>query len=688
MSQENPFAMVSCLGRSVRAGADALGPSTESCFVGRQREMAALHMALDEARAGYGRLLLLAGEPGIGKTRTVHELAAYATQREVQVLQGHCYEGEGAPPFWPWVQIIRAYITSCAPETLQTEMGAGAADIAQVMAEVRLQFPDLPTPPPLEPAEERFRFFDSLTTCLKNAAHRRPLVLLFDDLHWADKPSLLLLQFLARELREARLLVVGTYRDGVLDRQHPLTSILGDLVRLPGYQRLFLQGLSQSEVAHFIERTTGVPPTEVVVTSLHRQTEGNPFFLTEMVRLLVMEGGPAALRAPSPGHLTPPQGARDAIERRLQTLAAPCYRILMLASVIGRTFDLETLARVSGMAHDQLLHLLDSAVTAQVITESRHTLGRYSFAHALIRETLYANLPTAQRVQTHRQISAVLEERFGLHTVPGPWPPAAPALPTGAGPVLTELAYHFFEVARGGDDAEKAMGYAVQAGAQATALLAHEEAAAQYARALQTLEHTRPADAMRRCELLLALCGAQTKAGDLHQARETLLQAAHIARQVGAPALLARAALGLETVGVEVGLVDQPLVRLLEEALDALGDEDSALRARVMARLAQELYFSASAVARRAGLSQQAVAMAQRSATPPRWQRHWTVDVLTSGVQGTCRSAWRWPPRPYGWQRQRATENAPCTAGTTASLTCSSWAIYWPLMGRSISIYG
>ncbi|HEY7496600.1 MAG TPA: AAA family ATPase, partial [Candidatus Tectomicrobia bacterium] len=578
--------------------------------------MAALHMALAEAVAGHGRLILLAGEPGIGKTRTVHELAAAAAQLQVQVLQGRCYAGEGAPPFWPWVQIIRSYIASCAPETLLAEMGVGAAAIAQVLTEVRLRLPDLPVPPTLAPAEERFRFFDSLTTCLKNAAHRQPLVLIFDDLHWSDKPSLLLLQFLARELQAARLLFVGTYRDVALDRQHPLTPILGDLAHLPGYQCLFLQGLSQSEVARFIELTVGVPPAEAVVAPLHRQTEGNPFFLTEIVRLLVMEGGPAALHAPLSSRLVLPQGVRDAIERRLQTLAAPCQRLLTLASVIGRTFDLETLARVSGMARDQLLPLLDRAVAAQVITESRRALGRYRFAHALMRETLYTNLPTAQRIQTHRQIGAMLEERFGLHATPRPLPPPGQSLTTGAEPVLAQLAYHFFEAARGGDDGEKAMRYAVQAGEQATALLAYEEAAAQYERALQTLECVQPTDARRRCELLLALCGAQTKAGDVLQARQTLLRAANTARHVGAPALLARAALGLETVGVEVGLVDQPLVTLLEEALEALGDGDSALRARVLARLAQELYFSASAVARRAMLSQQAVAMAQRVGDP------------------------------------------------------------------------
>ena len=181
-------------------------------FVGRQREMGELKAALEGALSGRGRVVMLVGEPGIGKTHTARELAAYAETRGTQVLWGWCYEEEGAPPYWPWVQPIRFYVQQQHPEQLRSEMGPGAADIAEIVSEVREKLPDLEPPPALEPERARFRLFDSITTFLKNAAESRPLMLVLDDLHWADKPSLLLLDFLARQLTGSRILVVGCYR--------------------------------------------------------------------------------------------------------------------------------------------------------------------------------------------------------------------------------------------------------------------------------------------------------------------------------------------------------------------------------------------------------------------------------------------------------------------------------------------
>ncbi|MCH8095402.1 MAG: ATP-binding protein, partial [Chloroflexi bacterium] len=192
-----------------------------SGFVGRRQQMAELTAALDDSMSGQGRIVMLAGEPGIGKTRIAQELAAYAEQRGAQVLWGWCYEGEGAPPYWPWVQPMRAYVQQAAAEQLTAEMGPGAADIAEVVAEVRVKLPDLETPPVLEPEPARFRLFDSITTFLKNAAQRQPLMLVLDDLHWADRSSLLLLEFLAREIGTSSLLLVCSYRDVEVSRRHP-----------------------------------------------------------------------------------------------------------------------------------------------------------------------------------------------------------------------------------------------------------------------------------------------------------------------------------------------------------------------------------------------------------------------------------------------------------------------------------
>ena len=213
-------------------------------FVGRQREMGELKASLEEALAGHGRLAMLVGEPGIGKTRTALELATYAGLRQAQVLWGRCYESQGMPAYWPWVQAIRSYVREREPSRLKAEMGIGAADIAEIVTDVRERLPDLKAPPPLEdPEAARFRLFDSIATFLKSAAKAQPLVLILDDLHWADKSTLLLLQFVAGELAQARILIVGTYRDVELSRKHPLAQALGELTRERAFQRVLLRGL-------------------------------------------------------------------------------------------------------------------------------------------------------------------------------------------------------------------------------------------------------------------------------------------------------------------------------------------------------------------------------------------------------------------------------------------------------------
>ena len=191
---------------------------------------------------------------------------------------------------WPWVQAIRSYVRDVDPEQLRSEMGAGAADIAEVVSDVGEQLPGLQTPPRLEPEQARFRLFDSITAFLKSAGRRQPLVLVLDDLHWADHPSLLLLEFVARELANARVMIIGTYRDVDLSRQHPLSHTLSELNRERLFQRVLLRGLDQDDVARFIELASGATPPPGLLEPVHRQTEGNPLFVTEVVRLLVQDG--------------------------------------------------------------------------------------------------------------------------------------------------------------------------------------------------------------------------------------------------------------------------------------------------------------------------------------------------------------------------------------------------------------
>jgi DNA-binding CsgD family transcriptional regulator len=567
-------------------------------FVGREAELAALTADLEAALTGSGGVVLLAGEPGIGKTRLAEELAAQATARDTLVLWGRCWEGEGAPAFWPWIQLVRTYVYGSDPAALRNEMGAGAADIAQLVPAIREHLPELPTPPPTDPEAARFRLFDSLSGFLRAAAAHRPLLLVLDDLHWADAPSLALLRFVGRELEGAELLVLGVYRHTEVDRGHPLLAMLADLTRGQHHRRLLLGGLDEQEVASFVAAVGGVQPSPELAAAVHQQTDGNPFFVTEVVRLLASEGRLGGLEVGSPAPpVGLPEGVEAVIAERLGRLSDRCRKVLEVAAILGRDFGLRVLQPASGLDPERLLGLLEEAEAARVVAAVPGGLGRWRFAHALVREVLYEGLPTAQRVRLHGRVGEALEALYA----------ADPA------PHLAELAHHFVAAAPGGQVA-RAVRTATLAGRRALELLAWEEAAGLFERALAALELAERPDEHERCELLLAVGEARMAASDVAAARAAYQQAGELARRIGWPEALARAGLGL---GLEftIGIVDPMEVGLLEEALAALGGADSPLRARVLARLAKALLWTPQAE-RRLALSEQAVQLARRLGDP------------------------------------------------------------------------
>jgi hypothetical protein len=541
---------------------------------------------------GGGGLVLIGGEAGIGKTRLAEELAERARARGAPVYWGRCWESEGAPAFWPWVQVVRACIRDRDPQTLRADMGPGAADVAQVVPEVGERLPGLPPPPALAPEAARFRFFDSLTTFLTNVANRQPMVLILDDLHRADRPSLLLLQFLARELRRSGLLVLGTFRDTEIDRRHPLVPTLAELAREPSVDRLGLQGLAEPEAVDLIAPAARQAPPALLAGRIHRETRGNPLFIHEVVRMLVGEGRFERPPAATTWEVGLPPGLREVIAQRLDRLSETCIQLLTMAAVLGPEFDLRTLRLVGEIPGDALLEAIAEAEAARVIRAVPAAPGRFGFSHGLVREALYEEIPSARRIRLHRQIGEALERVYGAEVEAH----------------LTELAHHFVQAAPAGDP-DKALDYAVRAAEQAERLSAHEEAVAHYGRALAVLELEGSGLGGRRRELLLALGSAQAEAGDTVGARKTLRDAATLARQLGDAGRLARAALGLSAAGVEYWRVDWSLVGLLDEALGALGEGNLALRARVLSRLASSLYYSGE-TERWEALSREAVALA------------------------------------------------------------------------------
>jgi hypothetical protein len=260
-------------------------------FVGRHRAMDALKSTFEETLGGHGKMVALVGEPGIGKTRTAQGLGTYASMRGGQVLWGRCYEGGGAPPYWPWIQAIRSYVTERDAATVRQAMGSTASVISEIVPDVKERLPDVQPPQQLGDAESaRFRLFDSIATFLKTASATQPMVLMLEDLHWSDRPSLMLLEFVARELGNSHLMIVGNYRDVDLNRRHPLSITLGELTRERLYDRVVLRGLQKHDVRRFIEVAAGVEPSDALVDVVHTQTEGNPLFVTETVRLLIQQG--------------------------------------------------------------------------------------------------------------------------------------------------------------------------------------------------------------------------------------------------------------------------------------------------------------------------------------------------------------------------------------------------------------
>ena len=578
----------------VRAEAPELDASPESTFVGRERAMETLREALDHALQARGRLTLLVGEPGIGKTRTSEELAALATDRGARLLLGRCYEGEGAPAYWPWVQVLRACLADADRDALAEDMGPGAADLAQLVPELRSDFPDLPVAEALEEEQARFRLFDSVSRFLERLSLRTPLLITVDDLHWADADSLHLLQFLAGSLRNRRVLLLATYRDVEVRREHALGSLLGALAREPHCERVVLRGLPEAEVASLVEALAGEAAGSELVASIHDMTEGNPFFVHEIVRLL-LEQGRLAEGDPRELALALPQSVRDVIGRRLDGLSDECNELLRAAAVVGREFRTGVLEHALGLGAEALLEQLGEALDARILVESRAGLTHYAFAHALTRHTLYEELSVPQRVQLHRRVAEALEAAAGDD------PDAS----------LAELAHHAFQSAPGGD-VDKAVDYSVRAAERAHRLFAYDEATRHYERALEALGLRLPLDEARRCEILLSLAESLWAAGARSRSRAEFMRAADIARRHGAIDLLARAAVGLRGYG-EMGVAPEPeTLALLEEALVAVGEDHAASRSRVLSRLAGSAPYARS-MAERERLSAEAYELAVAS---------------------------------------------------------------------------
>lgn len=566
---------------------------TGRTFVGRERELAELQAGLQDALAGRGRVFLIVGEAGIGKTRLVAQLQAGIEPGTARVSWARCWEGDGAPAFWPWTVLLRHVARGLDDARLRAALRARADLVAHLLPELRERFPDLahPTAPPgLDSEHARFPLFDAVAGFLRQVAETMPLVIVLDDLQAADDASLLLLSFLARDLHGAHLLIVGTCRETPPGPESERTRLLGGIGRAG--VRLPLAGWDRDETARFVSAAAGAAAPPALVEPLHALTDGNPFFVDEIVRLLLAEGGG---RLPETLALRLPSSIRATIHERLRPLTPACIRALEAAAVIGREFDLATLRAATDDDGPALLEALAAAEAASVIVRRRSAVPSYGFAHALTRETLYEAMSSDLRMGLHQRVGEALER---LHAA-------------DLGPHLDALAHHFAHAASSAA-AAKAIAYDVRAAERASGMLAYEAAVRHLERALQAHALLTAPDADAALALRLQLGEMQAAAWTNEPARASFQLAAEQARRLGRPQALARAALGVAGLGFGLprGVVDAENVALLEEALRGLPESDP-LWPRVAVRLAVELHFSADAE-RRETLSQAAVAAARR----------------------------------------------------------------------------
>jgi predicted ATPase/class 3 adenylate cyclase len=516
-------------------------------FVGREKELERLRTMFDNAVSGHGGLVMLVGEPGIGKTRTTQELETYARMRGAQVLWGRTHESAGAPPYWPWIQAGNQYALAHQDE-LPTVIGPQMTQ--EAINELTRIFPWLLTGPNVgkpegvgDPDVAQFRLFDAYTQYLKAIASQAPLVVALDDLHWADKPTLLLLQHVARELSRSRILIVGNYRDTDITRQSALSETLASLNRESGFERIVLRGLTRVEVGAYIRARANVDPRREVLDRIFEETEGNAFFLSEVVNLMAQEG---TLTRDSISDIAIPDGVREALGRRLNRLSEETNELLQIAAIIGRDFTYDTLTLLGDHDEDALLKMIEEALDGRVIEETEQA-GRYRFTHAQMQETLLAELSTTRKVRLHGQVGDALEKRYGAQ----------------AEERAGRLAMHFSEAAtlspRYG---ERAANYSAIAGRQAVAQSAYPEAARHFRAALAAREGREVDDTM--AELLFELGKAAGHNAEVTESWRSFRQAFDYYERIENNA---RAADVAYVAGTSMLLIRPSQVQLIERAL-------------------------------------------------------------------------------------------------------------------------
>ncbi|HEX6651263.1 MAG TPA: AAA family ATPase [Thermoleophilaceae bacterium] len=566
-------------------------------FVGRTGELVMLRALLRAAETEGGRIALLAGEPGSGKSRLVRELAQDAATDGILVLYGAC-DPVVRSPYGPFATALEQLVRMSDPDMLRADLGPGGGELTRLLPDLPQRVGDLPDPVAGDPHTERHRLHAAVADLLASVTGRQAMLLAIEDLHWADGSTLLLLRHLARSVGRTRMLLLGTLRDTEGDMPGELSEALVDLRRVEGVERLALRGLSGEEVAEFVHQAAEVD-LEPAVRELARQigelTDGNPFLMTELWRALresealEIVNGTTRLAHPLPA-LGSPESVREVVSQRLSGLEPSTTEVLEVAAVAGPEFRLDAVRRCVGLDERSLLEALDEGVRSGMIEEIPAAGLAYRFTHELVRRALYDRLSALRRAELHLAVGNALEEALGADPSRG----------------LADVAHHLAAAGALGD-LERAVVYSLRAARAAMAALAFEQAATHFRTAL-ALGVESPS---RRAEIQLELGTACHSAGAWPGAIEAFTAAAEIARAVDDAEMLARAAVGLEDACWGEGRSHRAALELLEEASAALGGADSALRIGVLSALVRVLAYRGDH--RRAGIVRaNAMEMARR----------------------------------------------------------------------------
>ena len=572
-------------------------------FCGRARELESLVAALDRAVSSRERIVAtVSGEPGIGKTTLAAAVAEELGRRGTIVLYGRCDE-DLRLPYQPFVEALTQFVANAPPDVLADHVATHGGELVRLVPILARRVPSCPAATSTEPDAERHLAFGAAVGLLEAASSETPVLLVLDDLHWADKPSLQLLRYVVAAPELSGVVVLVSYRSSEVGGLADLQDALASLRRDAAVMSFELAGLNDDEVVELAAAAAGHPLDESsaqLARAVCARTAGNPFFVVEIIRHLAEAGvvvqddegrWSADVRLEDVGL---PQSVREVVSQRVRRLGEPVQQLLSAAAVIGLEFDVALLLGTTGTAEDNVLDGVELALDAALVVETAE-VGTYAFGHALVQQTLYDGLGSARRRRAHQRVAEALERRVGL-------PPGSRA---------QALAHHW---SRAGDVA-KSLHYTQEAGQAALDDLAPDEAARWFEAALVMQAQHVPSDTALRCDLLIGLGTAQRTIGDPRY-RATLLEAGEVARaRADAPRMAEAALASYRGFWSAAGRVDEDKVAALESTLSMMPDADSPERAQLLATLCNELTFSAS-LDRRREIAGQAIGMARRLGDP------------------------------------------------------------------------